>query len=66
MIDISVSQVGVNGAPGFVNLFAGAPEKWSSEDVELIYSKMEVLNSEKTIKKIYSSYILIECTSKFQ
>jgi len=36
MIDISVSQVGVNGAPGFVNLFAGAPEKWANEDVELI------------------------------
>jgi len=29
-------KVGVNGAPGFVDLFAEAPEKWSSEDVELI------------------------------
>jgi hypothetical protein len=28
--------VGVNGAPGFMNLFARAPEKWASEDVELI------------------------------
>jgi hypothetical protein len=28
--------VGVNGASGFMNLFAGAPEKWASEDVKLI------------------------------
>jgi hypothetical protein len=28
--------VGVNGAPGFMNLFAGAPEKWASEYVKLI------------------------------
>jgi hypothetical protein len=29
-------KLGVNGAPNFMNLFAGAPEKWASEVVELI------------------------------